>query len=99
MGLYDPRQACQTLLLNPDSTPKDGRCLKMHPTANHSTIAEVSAPTMSGRCDWNALIACFLGWTLDAFDFFIVVMVLTEIGTTFGRSNADIALSLTVTLA
>ena len=47
----------------------------------------------------NALIASFLGWTLDAFDFFIVVMVLTEIAKDFHRSDADIALSLTVTLA
>ena len=47
----------------------------------------------------NALIASFLGWTLDAFDFFIVVMVLTEIARDFKRSNADMALALGVTLA
>jgi SHS family lactate transporter-like MFS transporter len=47
----------------------------------------------------NALVASFLGWTLDAFDFFIVVMVLTEIAKDFNRSNADIALTLSVTLA
>lgn len=47
----------------------------------------------------NALVASFLGWTLDAFDFFIVVMVLTEIAKDFNKSNADIALTLTVTLA
>ncbi len=47
----------------------------------------------------NALLASFLGWTLDAFDFFVVVMVLTEIAKDFNRSNADIALTITVTLA
>ncbi|MGD0100945.1 MAG: MFS transporter [Acidobacteriota bacterium] len=47
----------------------------------------------------NTLIASFLGWTLDAFDFFILVMVLTEIARDFGRSNAMIALTLGVTLA
>src|SRR5512147_1942356 len=47
----------------------------------------------------NALIASFLGWTLDAFDFFIVVMVLTEIAKDFKRSNADMALTLGITLA
>ena len=47
----------------------------------------------------NALIASFLGWTLDAFDFFIVVMVLTEIAAEFRCSNAQIALTLTATLA
>ena len=47
----------------------------------------------------NALLASFLGWTLDAFDFFILVMVLTEIAKDFGCSNAAIALTLSVTLA
>src|SRR3989441_1277210 len=35
----------------------------------------------------------------DAFDFFLVVMTLTAIAKDFGRSDADIALSLTLTLA
>jgi SHS family lactate transporter-like MFS transporter len=47
----------------------------------------------------NALLASFLGWALDAFDFFIVVMVLTEIARDFKQSNADMALTLGVTLA
>jgi SHS family lactate transporter-like MFS transporter len=47
----------------------------------------------------NALIASFLGWTLDAFDYFIVVMVLTEIARDFKCSDAEIALTLTATLA
>src|SRR5512146_1083158 len=46
-----------------------------------------------------ALIASFLGWTLDAFDFFLVVMTLTAIGNEFGRTDAAMALSLTLTLA
>jgi MFS transporter, SHS family, lactate transporter len=49
--------------------------------------------------NWNALIASFLGWTLDAFDYFIVVMVLTEIGAEFHKSNSEMALTLTLTLA
>jgi SHS family lactate transporter-like MFS transporter len=46
-----------------------------------------------------AVLAGFLGWTLDAFDFFLVVMTLTAIAHDFGTSDAAIALSLTVTLA
>jgi len=46
-----------------------------------------------------ALLASFLGWTLDAFDFFLVVFCLTSIGKEFGKSDAAIALSITVTLA
>jgi len=46
-----------------------------------------------------AVVAGFLGWTLDAFDFFVVVMTLTAIAKEFGRSDAEIALSITMTLA
>src|SRR2546425_5750922 len=46
-----------------------------------------------------AVTAGFLGWTLDAFDFFVVVMTLTAIAREFHRSDAEIALSLTLTLA
>jgi len=45
-----------------------------------------------------AVIAGFLGWTLDAFDFFLVVMTLTAIGKEFGKSDAAIAFSLLLTL-
>jgi MFS transporter, SHS family, lactate transporter len=46
-----------------------------------------------------AVLASFLGWTLDAFDFFLVVMTLTAIAREFHRSDAAVALSLTLTLA
>lgn len=46
-----------------------------------------------------AVIAGFLGWTLDAFDFFAVVMCLGAIGAEFGKSDAAVAFSLTLTLA
>src|SRR3989442_4454603 len=40
-----------------------------------------------------------LGWTLDAFDFYLVVMTLTAIAKEFGKSDADIAASIGLTLA
>ena len=46
-----------------------------------------------------AVIAGFLGWTLDAFDFFLVVMTLTAIAKEFGKTDAEIAFSITLTLA
>jgi SHS family lactate transporter-like MFS transporter len=46
-----------------------------------------------------ALFAGFLGWTLDAFDFFLVVVCLTAIAKEFNRPVKDMALTLTVTLA
>jgi SHS family lactate transporter-like MFS transporter len=47
----------------------------------------------------HAIAASFLGWTLDAFDFFIVVFVLTDIGRDFGKSKLEMSLALTLTLA
>jgi SHS family lactate transporter-like MFS transporter len=46
-----------------------------------------------------AVLAGFLGWTLDAFDFFLVVFTLTAIAREFHKSDAELALTLTVTLA
>ena len=46
-----------------------------------------------------AVLAGFLGWTLDAFDFFLVVMTLTAIAREFHRSDAAVAFSITLTLA
>jgi SHS family lactate transporter-like MFS transporter len=45
------------------------------------------------------MLASFLGWTLDAFDFFVLVFVLPRIAAEFHKSVADIALTITATLA
>jgi SHS family lactate transporter-like MFS transporter len=46
-----------------------------------------------------AVLAGFLGWSLDAFDFFILVMTLPHIGHDFHKSDAEMALAVTLTLA
>ena len=46
----------------------------------------------------NALIAGFLGWTLDAFDYFILTYVLAQVGADFHRSIVDMAETITVSL-
>ena len=46
-----------------------------------------------------AVIASFLGWTLDAFDFFLVTFTLTAIGKEFGQTDKAMAFSITLTLA
>jgi SHS family lactate transporter-like MFS transporter len=45
-----------------------------------------------------ALFAGFLGWTLDAFDFFLVVLSLTAIAHEFHKSDKEVAFSITLTL-
>jgi SHS family lactate transporter-like MFS transporter len=57
------------------------------------------ASSHSPADSYGAVLAGFLGWTLDAFDFFLVVMCLTSIAKDFNKSVGQIALSLTVTLA
>ncbi|HXR98158.1 MAG TPA: MFS transporter [Terriglobales bacterium] len=47
----------------------------------------------------NAVLAGFLGWTLDAFDFFVLVFVLGPVAHDFGRSLPAIALTITASLA
>jgi len=59
----------------------------------------MAIPTAPAADQRAAVAAGFLGWTLDAFDFFLVVMTLTAIAREFHRTDAAVALSLTLTLA
>src|SRR5947209_12904861 len=55
---------------------------------------------MAAKSDHRAaLLAGYLGWTLDAFDFFLVIFCLTAIGREFHKTDAQIFLTITVTLA
>jgi SHS family lactate transporter-like MFS transporter len=47
----------------------------------------------------NVLIASFLGWTLDAFDFFLVVFVLKPLAADFGAGITAVTVGITATLA
>ncbi|HEY1987705.1 MAG TPA: MFS transporter [Terracidiphilus sp.] len=46
-----------------------------------------------------AIIAGFSGWLLDAFDFFLITFCLTAIARDFHKTDAQIALVITMTLA
>ena len=46
----------------------------------------------------NTFVACFLGWALDALDFFLVAFVLVPIGHDFGESIPKVAFAITLTL-
>jgi MFS transporter, SHS family, lactate transporter len=45
------------------------------------------------------VLASFLGWMLDAFDFFLLVFVLTDVAKEFGVGREAVALAITLTLA
>jgi MFS transporter, SHS family, lactate transporter len=48
---------------------------------------------------WHAMSAGFLGWTLDAFDFFVVIFLLDTLAAHFRVPKRDIVLTITATLA
>src|SRR5580704_740519 len=45
-----------------------------------------------------AVMAGFLGWTFDAFDFFILTFVIDDVAKTFGKSRPEIALTIALAL-
>src|ERR1700723_1928135 len=47
----------------------------------------------------STFIACFLGWSLDAFDFFILIFCVSAIATEFHAKVSVIAEAVFVTLA
>ena len=47
----------------------------------------------------HVVAACYLGWTLDAFDFFIMVFVFGDVAKEFGLSVTSITFAVTLTLA
>ncbi|HEY0263111.1 MAG TPA: MFS transporter [Granulicella sp.] len=59
-------------------------------------IERIRSLTPSQR---NAFIACFLGWSLDAFDYFILVFCVSAIAKDFHAQVADVAEALFLTLA
>jgi MFS transporter, SHS family, lactate transporter len=46
----------------------------------------------------NTFVACFLGWSLDAFDFFLLTFVVSTVGHDFGRSIVDVTKAIAITL-
>jgi MFS transporter, SHS family, lactate transporter len=63
-----------------------------------SAPASESSIVLKGG-EGHAVTASFLGWTLDAFDFFVVVFLVETLATHFAVSKATIVLTLTTTLA
>jgi SHS family lactate transporter-like MFS transporter len=47
----------------------------------------------------NAFVASFLGWTLDAFDFFLMVFVLRAVAAEFHSTVKAVSIAITLTLA
>jgi SHS family lactate transporter-like MFS transporter len=62
-------------------------------------ITALNSVEPAARDRWSAFAAGMTGWTLDAFDYFLVVFCLTDIGATFHQSDAVMTGALFATLA
>src|SRR5437588_539407 len=51
------------------------------------------------RVQRNTFFACFLGWALDAFDFFLLTCVIVPMAHDFGKGVADLTYAITISLA
>lgn len=58
-----------------------------------------TSPQTGNRDSLFGFLAGAFGWTLDAFDFFLVVFCLTAIGREFHQSDAAMSLAIVMTLA
>ncbi len=54
-----------------------------------------SSPTQQQK---HVVAACYLGWTLDAFDFFIMVFIIGDIAREFGTDRTTVTWAITLTL-
>src|SRR5215475_12693425 len=54
---------------------------------------------LSRSDQWHAVSASFLGWTLDAFDFFVLVFLVDTLAAQFHVPTSKIILTITATLA
>src|ERR1700726_4298235 len=46
----------------------------------------------------NTFVACFLGWSLDAFDFFLLTFVVSSVGHDFHRGVVEVTKAIAITL-
>jgi MFS transporter, SHS family, lactate transporter len=58
-----------------------------------------SEAPLSRSDQWHAVTASFLGWTLDAFDFFVLVFLVDTLAAQFRVAPSKIILTMTATLA
>jgi SHS family lactate transporter-like MFS transporter len=84
-------------VLDDDREPSpDATAGKTQISEEKMRIAALSGWTSEQR---SVVIASFLGWTLDAFDFFLLVFVLKDIAQEFNTEISDVTFAILLTLA
>src|ERR1700758_615086 len=71
----------------------------MTPTDPATVNASLPGSALSRSDQWHAVTASFLGWTLDAFDFFVLVFLVDTLAVQFRVAPSKIILTMTATLA
>lgn len=62
-------------------------------------MTDTTAAGSERRAQWYAVGASFFGWTFDAFDFFVLTFMLTDVAAAFGETRITLTWTLTATLA
>src|ERR1044071_9933900 len=65
------------------------------PNANESNVPWWKEPT---KDQWYAYVAAWLGWTLDAFDFTVFLLIMVPIAREFGIRFPEVSAVFSVTL-
>src|SRR5947207_2071279 len=69
---------------------------RANPEIFFSFMTQAVATTREQRVNQrSAVLAGFLGWTFDAFDFFVLTLVIDDVAKSFGTTRPQIALALT----
>ncbi len=87
--------------MHPELTParRAAKQVAPKPSVRHDADVTTQSPRQKLTADQrNSFIAALLGWTMDAFDYFIVVLVYADIAKTFHHSKAEVAFVTTATL-
>ncbi len=64
----------------------------------NAAIRSRTPEVVTDKAARRTFVASFLGWTLDAFDFFLLTFVISRIATSFGRGIAEVTFAITLTL-
>ncbi|MGE5114278.1 MAG: MFS transporter [Acidobacteriaceae bacterium] len=67
--------------------------------STEATAANLAPTGLTRRQAWHAVLASYFGWTMDAFDFFVIVFVVDRLAHDFGVQKSLIIWTFTATLA
>src|ERR1700709_1875282 len=92
------RQCVACLWLSCSCSSRRRRLRRREPEIRTDPVEATRIYRALNRTQRNTFLACFLGWTLDALDFFLLTFVLGSVATEFGRTIPEMTFAITLTL-